>query len=41
LALALVLPHVRRRRHPALIVSDWAECCVMAAGSLRHRNVLL
>jgi GT2 family glycosyltransferase len=41
LALALVLPHVHRRRHPALIVSDWAECCVMAAGSLRHRNVLL
>jgi GT2 family glycosyltransferase len=41
LALALVLPHVRRRQHPALIVSDWAECLVMAAGSLRHRSVLL
>jgi GT2 family glycosyltransferase len=41
LALALVLPHVRRRRHPALLVSDWAECVVMAAGSLRHRSVLL
>jgi GT2 family glycosyltransferase len=40
-ALALVLPHVRRRRHPGLIVSDWAECLVMAAGSLRHRSVLL
>ena len=40
-ALALVLPHVRRRRHPALIVSDWAECLVMATGSLRHRSVLL
>jgi GT2 family glycosyltransferase len=40
-ALALVLPHVLRRRHPGLIVSDWAECLVMAAGSLRHRSVLL
>ena len=40
-ALALVLPHVRRRRHPGLLVSDWAECLVMAAGSLRHGCVLL
>ena len=40
-ALAFVLPHVLRRRHPGLIVSDWAECLVMAAGSLRHRSVLL
>jgi glycosyltransferase involved in cell wall biosynthesis len=40
-ALALVLPHVRRRRHPGLLVSDWAECLVMAAGSLRHGCILL
>jgi glycosyltransferase involved in cell wall biosynthesis len=40
-SLALVLPHVRRRRHMGLIVSDWAECLVMAAGSVRHRSVLL
>jgi glycosyltransferase involved in cell wall biosynthesis len=40
-ALALILPHVLRRRHPGLIVSDWAECLVLGAGSLRHRSVLL
>ncbi len=41
MAFVLVLPHVVRRRHPGLILSDWAECLVMAAGSLRHRSVLL
>jgi cellulose synthase/poly-beta-1,6-N-acetylglucosamine synthase-like glycosyltransferase len=40
-ALLLALPHLRARRHPSLIVSDWAECLVMAAGSLRWKAVLL
>jgi hypothetical protein len=40
-AFILALPHLRRRRHPGLVVSDWAECLVMAAGSVRHRSVLL
>jgi cellulose synthase/poly-beta-1,6-N-acetylglucosamine synthase-like glycosyltransferase len=40
-ALLLALPHLRARRHPSLIVSDWAECLVMAVGSLRWRAILL
>jgi glycosyltransferase involved in cell wall biosynthesis len=40
-ALLLALPHLRARRHPSLIASDWAECLVMAGGSLRWKAVLL
>jgi GT2 family glycosyltransferase len=40
-SLLLVLPHLVERRHPALIVTDWAECAVLAAGSLRARSLLL
>jgi GT2 family glycosyltransferase len=40
-ALLLTVPHVRARRHPGLLVSDWTECVVMAAGSLRWKAILL
>ncbi len=40
-ALALMGPHLAARRHPGLMVSDWTECLVMAAGSVRSGAVLL
>jgi GT2 family glycosyltransferase len=40
-ALALVLPQLIDRRHPALVVTDWVECAVLAGGSLRARSLLL
>lgn len=40
-ALALVVPHLLERRHPALVLTDWVECAVLAGGSLRARSLLL